>query len=310
MRTTLYAQVLQQAAEIAGRAYTDDAGAVVLSGSDAIMFRTMIGQAIRRAWTAQAWPETTVHTLRRWAAPWTMPKGITAPAEGVYLAGSIVWWPTTEQYYVAVRDVLGIPPTYESGGTQIGIVARWQPALRSYSGPDWSSSETYQVGDVVRYLYDGNHYALHTSTVAGTKPTNTGYWGRLVQLDQRVAWDQAWEDQTLGDPYGVYLDDPLKTEEPREATYTWDEDGIRVLDRVTGVYLHSWTPEPQFLTDPATVPARFAQYAAMVGAGFMLRSEGKTDQGNELIKVAEGILADEASKITRRESRSGRMRIG
>ena len=303
MKTTFYSAILQNAVELAGRAYTDDTGAVVLGGSDAIMFRTMIGQAVRRAWTYQPWPETTIHTLRRFAAPWTQLQ--------TYVRGNIVWWPVTERYYVAIAASTINPPTFQIaiGGVHILSADSWYPLDDEYSADEWLANVQYTVGDLVEFSYLDGYYALAVSAAPGTPPTNATSWAPVAPIIRRVAWDQEWEGQSLGDPYGVYLDNPLTTEEPREATYTWDDEGLRVLNQVVGVYLHAWVPEPDFLSDPATVPTRFAQYAAMVGAGFMLRSEGKTDQGNQLVKMAEEILSDESSKITRRESRSGRLQI-
>lgn len=303
MRTTLYTQVLQQAAELAGRAYTDETGAVVLSGSDAIMFRTMIGQAIRRAWTNQAWPETTIHTMRRWASTWTSGQ--------TYTRGDIVWWPTTNQYFVCVAQTTTGTPTVSWDGavTNTPQINLWYPLADEYSADNWLVAKQYTVGDMVYVPSREQYYVLNISAGIGVSPVNGSYWAPVNPIVRRVAWDQAWESQALGDPYGVYLDNPLTTEEPREATFTWDNEGLRILDRVDAVHIHAWLPEPTFMADPATVPTRFAQYAALLGAGFMLRAEGKTDQGNELVKLGEALLEDEAGRVTRRESRSGRIHL-
>ena len=312
MRTTLYTQVLQRAAELAGRAYADDSGAVVLSGSDAIMFRTMIGQAVRRAWTYDVWPETTIHTLRRWAPDWGVSPTSPPPAPlSGYTRGNIVWWPVTEEYYLCIAQSTTSTPTRSLivGGEQTLRAGVWFLMDDEYSADDWLSNVQYTVGDLVRVAYLDQYYALAVSAAPGVSPLNDAYWSPVTPIVRRVDLEQEWEGQALGDPFGVYLEDPLTTEEPKEATYTWDEEGLRILDKANGVYLHAWTPEPSFFTDPATVPTRFSQYAALAAAGFMLRSEGKTDQGNELVKMAEAVIADESSKITRRETRSGRIHL-
>lgn len=303
MRVELYSAVLNQAAELSGRQYDDGFGAIKLAPADAVVFRTYIGEAVRRAWTAQAWPETTVHTFRRWARTWI--EGTT------YVRGDVVWWPVTEAYYVCIAASTTNAPTWSLviGGDQVLAADLWYPLADEYSADEWLYNVQYTVGDLVRLAYLNQFYVLAVSAAPGVVPTNASFWSPIDPLERRVAWDQDWETDTLGDPYGVYLDNPLTTEEPREVTYTWDSEGMRVLDLVDGVWIHAWLPEPDFLTEPATVLRRFAQFAAITAAGLMLRAEGKTDQGNQFLKLAQGILEDESTKFTRRESRSGRIRI-
>lgn len=302
MRTIPYRTVLQHAAELSGRSYADGAGSVVLSSDDAVILRTLIGQAVRRAWTAQAWPETTLHSFRRFAQPWQASTG--------YSAGDRVYWFQSDAYFVALQSSTGVQPTTSVDGQEVTAAAHWFELADQYAeDPGYDAATTYTVGNRVLYRMTGTQHVLFAAAPAGTAPTNQSFWRPVTPLERRIAWNQPWEPELLGDVYGVYRQDPLRVTDPAEAAYTYDESGIRVLDQLNGVYVHAWLPVPSFASDPATLPHRFAHYAALVAAGFMQRNDGKVPQGNQLLELAEETLADEASRLTKNESRLGRMSI-
>lgn len=279
MNATPYLQVLQNAVELTGRVYDDGEGNVVLLAEEAVTFRSLIGRAIRHAWTEVPWPETTL-TEPRWFAD-------TYDPATVYAALAMVYFPATDAYYQALVASTGQAPETLVDEEYVVNAGYWAELTDSYETEDWDAATVYSVGDAVLYALDGYTYYLHTAAPAGTIPTSVAYWCAVEPIERLVELDQDWETNEMHDVVSVYLDDPRRYPRPTEAAFVQDTTGIRILDAVTGVYVRFFTTPTSFVTDPTEIPGRFADYAALSAAGWQLRMDGKKDAGSELLLLAE-----------------------
>jgi hypothetical protein len=288
MKTVSYTTVLRRAAELAGRAYEGDDGNVILQSETAAMLRGFIGVSVASAWTFAPWPETCPVERRQFA-----PAFVESLA---YTVGDVVWDPLGEAYYQCIRGTATIAPTSMTAGAIVESTGYWVKQLDDYNCQEWDDSETYAIGDIVWHSRSQSFHAMHTVAPAGTPPTNTSFWSPIQVLERKVLF-QADGATVIGDIYGLYGEDPRISEDCEELSYTQDDEGMTVLDRVNEVWIQFWTLPPSFTTAPATIPHRFADVAAFGAAGLMLRADGKTDSGNELVQMSRSILNDQLSRL-------------
>jgi hypothetical protein len=293
MKTVPYTEVLQQAVELTGRAYVDGDGAVVLRNEEERVFRNLIGRANKRIHTAQLWPETRKVQQRFFAqTAWR-----DAPLDVV--AGDLRYDPPTESYYQALRDSSGQYPTNDGGSGYEVNSAYWVECTESPKGSEWDSSTAYPIGSSVLYLPNRCVYVAHTYAPAGTLPTNAEYFGQHEPFVTTIDWTSDFGED-IGDVFGAYETDP-RIGHAKGVAFQFDQTGI-LFDRIRPfVWLEFREPAPSFSTAPATLYARFGDFAAMHAAGLMLRMDGKADSGNELLAAAETVLNDECDTFTRQE---------
>jgi hypothetical protein len=302
MKTVPYDTVLRHAAELAGYPYEDGSGKVLLSTEDEARFRGFVGHSIRSAWTAAPWPETCIVEQRTFAPRYD--------ATRAYAAGDVVWDPLNGEYAVALKSIPAgtSPPSSIVGDDVVEAAGVWYVLADGYPEDEWDNATTYAIGELVWHSRSESHYALHSSAPAGTDPTNASFWCRVPELERRIDF-QANGETVIGDVFGIYLTDPNTESEPEELSYTQDPEGIIVLDLANGVYVKFWTMPPSFTSPQSTVLHRFGEFAAFSAAGLILRADGKTDQGMELLRMAKAILDDDVSRLASIDTRVRRVQI-
>jgi hypothetical protein len=166
-----------------------------------------INRRLRFAWEFHFWPETLANELRTYAAPYASATS--------YTQGNVVYFPPTETYYQALPTAAfsGQAPATASGGDYTLNSAYWAECAGAYAADEWASGENYAVGDIVFYPADDTEYQCHTAHTASVTlvPDATGAderWGPLTPFVKRIAWEQAWETNTLGDIKDIWNADP------------------------------------------------------------------------------------------------------
>ncbi|MBK8856797.1 MAG: hypothetical protein IPN11_03700 [Opitutaceae bacterium] len=97
----------------------------------------------------------------------------------VYVAGDVVYYPTTGQYYRALVDHSNQAPVVSGSAN----TTYWTPARTSYRA--WNSSSNYSVGDII--VYSGELYRC-ISSHSNRTPPDTGYW---LQQMPYTTWNSA-----------------------------------------------------------------------------------------------------------------------
>jgi hypothetical protein len=299
MKTVAYNTVLRRAAELSGRAFQDDTGASLLTQEASAMLRGFIGSMVSSAWTDAPWPETCVSERRRFAPDYV--------ESLLYAAGDVVWDGLNEEYAVALKSTTAAPSTY-SGTAVVEATGTWYVLGDSYEAEEWSPTQAYSAGDIVWHSRSDAHYAAHSAVPAGTAPTNAAYWGTVPVLSREILY-QADGETVIGDVFGVFAEDPRKDPEADEVDYTQREDGIHVLSQVKEVWVRFWTMPPSFVTAPSTIPHRFADMSAFGAAGLMMRADGKTQAGNELISMSLQLMKDQRERLGNIDTRVRRFRV-
>lgn len=293
-KTVTYSYVLRKACEMTGRTYPP-------TTEEANFFRTFIGTALRQAWEAFDWPDQTIVQQEFFA-----PEYSSATA---YVLNDVVYFPTEQTYYQCVNAAgsTGNDPT--TGGPDGTLnSAYWAEAQPSYgsSTGNWLSTQSYAVGDIVLYPVTQQYYQCVATPSVGTVPTNTTYWGVLNPFFRFVSKTELPDGTTrtneLGEIFAVYQNDPrAKVPQTRNVQYTFNSDGMVVLDQFPYVWIEARLLPPVYTADPSTIPYKFSEICAYRAAGQMLRVDGKVDLGNEFLQLGESALTDEIDKVARQE---------
>jgi len=297
MKTESYTTVLQNAAEFAGRVYADASGNVILSVEESNSLRVFMRRALVKAWDAAIWPELRVISKRTFAEPWS--------SDTTYDQGDIVFYPATGRYYVAINAApTNIPPeTFGDSVSETTLSNRyWAYAQKSYGAEQWDFDNTYFGGEIVEDPQDHAAYVCRgTVTLNALPSTDPARWFLLPEFDRYVDYDQDWEDQLIGDVYGIYEADPRRTTNSKPMRWESDERGILIRDQLPYVWVEFRLPVQDMTSDPATIPARFSEFAALYAAGMLLRVDGKVELGNQYLAMAEEALDAETYKVLRNE---------
>lgn len=292
-KTVTYSYVLQKTCELTGRVYPP-------STEEASFFRTFIGTALRQAWEAFDWPEQTVTQQEFFARTYS--------ASTNYSVGTVVYFPTEQEYYQVVNSTgsSSIDPT--TGGPDGTLNAEfWALAQPSYSSVDgtWDSTVAYSVGQIVLYAVDQQYYQCVAATSPGTDPTNVAFWGVLNPFLRYVSQtdnpDGTARSAELGEIFAVTAGDPRVVPNQTLVQYGFTPSGLLVVPQLPFVWINARLQPPVYTSDPSTIPYRFADICAYRAAGQMLRVDGKVDLGNEFMVLGESALADEIDKVARQE---------
>jgi len=297
MRTVSYDYVLQRACELTGRVFS------TLTTEEANLFRTFISMTLRSAWECFDWPEQTVYQQEFFAPNYSTTQ--------VYSAGMVVYFKTEQKYYQYVGAInSGNPPTLNGPNGTLNSQF-WAEAKPTYgnSNGEWSTSKTYNIGDIVLYPDTQEYYALYGTAPAGTLPTNASYWGRLNKflrtINQQLNPDGTTRAVEIGETFSVWPGDPRVTWRQQEPTYTLTDAGILVEDELPYVWLE-FRKTPPLLSTSAEAsayafPYRFVEVCSLKAAGQMLRVDGKVDLGTTFLELGEIELTKEIDKVANQE---------
>lgn len=297
MKTTNYSEVLKSAAEYAGRVFSDSSGNVILSVEESNSLRVYMRRALVKAWDATIWPELRVISKRTFAEEWS--------GDTTYDQGDIVFYSATKRYYVAINSApVNLPPeTFGDTVSETNLSNRyWAYVQTTYDAEQWDFNGTYFGGEIVEDPQDHAAYVCRgTVTLNALPSTDEAHWFLLPEFDRYVEYDQDWEAQEIGDVYGVYEADPRRTTRSKPIRWESDERGILIRDELPWVWVEFRLPVQDMTSDPATIPARFGEFAALYAAGMLLRVDGKVELGNQYLAMAEEALDAETYKVLRNE---------
>lgn len=196
-----------------------------LSAEQLLQIRGYVNQRIRDwAWIAWPWPELTLTELRYYRASYA---DLTTYAAPTASSASEVYFPPTQKYYQALRVTTSNPPAQLINGVYVTNSDYWALASGPYTGPDWTDATLYNIGDIRRNPDDGRFYQCyfqHTSSGS----LDTSKFGILTVFDPYVSKTQSWEENTIGELFGTYLDDPRLVSRPRRIEFLLDSVGAHV----------------------------------------------------------------------------------
>jgi hypothetical protein len=152
MRTCDYSDVLRASAALAGFT-TDEIGTPEFQ-----LFRTFHDRRLQIAWEIHRWPEICPLEQRTFRAKYD------ETGETTYPVGAEVLDPGTQQYYQALVQSTGQPPTING----VENSAYWAICQTSYTADPYDSTVQYAIGDQVQDMTDLNFYQLYAFTLAVT----------------------------------------------------------------------------------------------------------------------------------------------
>lgn len=241
MRLIAASKIFRQVAAYMGRTLSE------MPSQEWEVLRTFVSMRLGRIWNEALWPDVLRSEQRYFRDHWA--------AGTTYAAGDQVFYVNDSTYYQSLRgSSLGNRPDDSQ--------AYWYPLASSYEGDDWASGTTYAVGDVVKYLEDGEYYACHTAHTSSATytPDATGgdaRWGQLTVFDRHVDLDQSGQT-----PIGVVLqvsnESLYRTTRRASVEWTQSNEGIQVLVDATSVWLLFWTLPPELNGDVYDATATYS----------------------------------------------------
>ena len=135
----------------------------------------------------------------------------------------------------------------------------WAESLASYPNNEWSSTDTYELGDIVHWPGTDRHYIYFNSTSSsGNQPTNTTYWAILTDFDRYVAWAQTGKtDLTGATVLGVYTASPRLTTNGRDLSFSLSSNGVQVHEPSNICYVEYRQKPPQLYGDLFSATATY-----------------------------------------------------
>jgi hypothetical protein len=205
------------------------------TAENAAMLNRFINSRYREFFERFFFPEWTVVEKRTFRPAYDSASTYTATQE--------VYYPATQQYYLALRSVpITTPPATGSNGEYTTNTTYWADALPEYSAPDWSSTTAYAEGDQVYQPTDGKFYQCHAAST-NNEPPNATYWGELVEFQRDIdftasATSNQGETATgIGEVKAVWTRHPYIHEDACPIAYDVTSDGIIVRGTATVVWL-------------------------------------------------------------------------
>jgi hypothetical protein len=169
--------------------------------------------------------------------------------------GSQVYFIQTDKYYQAIWPVSfsSQPPANSDGSLNASY---WAELKTRYSAEDYSNTRAYVPGEIVYYPVTGRFYACANATT-GNLPTVTNFWGVLAEFDRYVAYEQTGFI-ALGHVLNAYQRNPRIFSNPEEVDFVLSENGVQIIDSVTGVWLRFRLKTPQLTGGVWSASATYA----------------------------------------------------
>lgn len=205
------------------------------------VYRVWLDFALGAFWRSEWWSGLMLGEVRYFRLNWL--------AASTYNKRNEVYDAATQKYFQCLRNsVTGAGQSPTTGGTEQS--AYWAECRTAYSGADWSSSSvSYAVGTIVRYLNDNQYYQCHTAhTSSGTlTPDATAgneRWGLLTPFDRYIAFAQSGQT-VIGDVFDVKSDNPKVNRRWRGVEWDMSENGVQVFDASTKVFVQFRRSRPR-----------------------------------------------------------------
>ena len=228
MNSVPYSYILEAACIFAGQDYS------TLQTIDADKMRRSLSQWLGHIWTIADWPELRRYEQRNYRLAYD--------ASTVYASGDQVWWNLTGKYYQKIKaSAAGNAPTDSNGNLNY---AHWAEAKGTYGLTEWSSATAYTAGQQFYYKQNGKNYHCHTAAVAGTLPTDTNYFGELLEFLTYVDYAQSGET-AFTEVLRVTDNDPRLTTRLREYPFTLNDLGCEVINGPSQPWLTLRLPNPR-----------------------------------------------------------------
>lgn len=188
MRTCDYSDVLRASAALAGFTM-DDVGTPEFQ-----LFRTFHDRRLQIAWEIHRWPEICPLEQRTFRVKYDETGATTYPV------GAEVLDPGTQQYYQALVQSTGQPPTING----VENSAYWAVCQTSYTADPFDSTLQYAIGDQAQDMTDLNFYQLFALTPVivvsggGAATANDTYYvigtsnGKPLYQNKAGTWNIAW----------------------------------------------------------------------------------------------------------------------
>lgn len=248
METTDYIDVLYEAGEEVSLDPDN------LSVGDAATLRRAARKWLEKCWEYHYWPLLQRVEQRFFAADYD--------AATAYAAGDFVFNTADQTYYLALRASTGQDPEDN--------LAYWVQADTEFSASDYDDTVAYIVGDQV--YYSGLFYQCHTATTAGILPTNTSYFGQLIEFERTISYAQTGQT-AIGIVENVTNYNPRIHTRGSELNWYLDGDGIGVKGDVASAWVSFRIRCPKLIGDTFSVSTAYS-------VGQQVYYSGGTERGN------------------------------
>lgn len=277
MITVLYSDIINRAAELAGR--TRDK----LPVSEATILQGFAAVTLQSVWNKAIWPELTPDPLA--IAPSTNRQF--SKNEGNALNG--------QNYATQPLVLTGLCSSTDgftalfTGTTNHGLALNGQLINVVLSGSDFP-------------CFNGTFTITVTGGNTFTFPIVQGVILPIPPFTATVN-STATVPPELGDMLGVYSADPTQTTRYYDIDFEEKDGGVRVESGLASVFVEFMLPRPDLMGYSGTalsnfkVPARFSNFLAMACAGLLLKSDGLEAAAGTCGGLAESILRDELNRI-------------
>lgn len=212
MRVVSYQSVLGQASQLAF-------GLASPNRADAATLNTFVNEFAGTYWRSFWWPELMVTEQRQFRPSYN----------GAHAAGTEVYYPPAQAYYLALKGPTSVPPANLTGGVWQTDYSQWIEVQPELGGDDWVTGKEIKAGDTRRTPADGRFYGCHTTHTAGVSFDATKF-GLLIRWRPSLGYAQAGYVE-IDSVEGVYDDDPDLNPDACSIPYTLTTD-ILVLDSI------------------------------------------------------------------------------
>lgn len=189
--------------------------------------RTFHRKRLRQIWEAWKWTELDLTEKRYFAQRWD------DALEFTLAALEFVYHEPTKSYFQRINPSAWSEPS--TGGTIDKSV--WAEAVLEPAPDDYSATLTYNTGDQV--AFEGALYqCISDSTGPGTDPTNIARWREFTAWIPKVAKEQSWETNKIGDVWCIHDRDPRATTQAEEVSYKmYADEAVILTSDVTFVWV-------------------------------------------------------------------------
>ncbi len=205
MRAVPYSQVLGLASQLCF-------GVATPNSTDAATLNAFIQENTTAFWRSFWWPELMIVEQRAFRDNYT----------GNHAAGTEVYYPPTQAYYLATKGPTTVAPATLAAGVWSTNYSEWIEVQETLAADDWVTAKAYVAGDRVRNPSDDKAYACHTAHTAGGSFDGTKF-GALKRWRRSLEYVQTGKP-TIDGIEGIYEDDPDLNLDAPEIPFTLGAD--------------------------------------------------------------------------------------
>jgi hypothetical protein len=213
-----------------------DGGTRAPADEDFQNVRDAVHRNLYEGWRHARWPQLALYERRYFRDVW---------ASGTaYSALDQVYYPAARKYYQALQSSTGEAP---ADASEVENSEYWAELKTGYTGNNYAVATTYAAGTIVYYATTNEYYQCHSATT-GNDPTNTSYWGLLVDFIRSISFSQTGQT-VIGDVHDITDCDPRVHTDVKRLAKRMVPDAVVVLDEVVQCWVKFQAAAPELFGD-------------------------------------------------------------